>query len=355
MAQRIVDGAIGAGKSYYVIHHIITNYFRWDDVSDTFVPKDDELVIFTNIDGCKLGNDLNQAVIDAGGLNPFFTVDYQKSFLAGKRCIYVIDEAQGPNYFHRKYYDVQVFYLFQYSRHLGIDFYLITQDVKSLAKEISILPEYVVHAVSRTNSMRGVFKYKFLTGTECFKTKTLKPEKRIFAYYKSMDQAETEKITSAPLRYMMICAILLVCAVVALKTFVYFLVPRQATASIKSKPIQPVKAPVQNPLFQAPPVGWAPSQPKSMLPPAPKLVISTDHKPIHSVKVANDFKHSYEKDAQIKESLPMITGIAGAGETVLVTIQDRGVIELFGYKFNDGAICRDDKCYRIGDLLPHKI
>lgn len=350
MAVRIVDGNIGSGKSYYVLNHIISNYYKWDDVADTFVPKDDELVIYTNIDGNKLGKDLNQVIADAGGLNPFFTVDYQKAFLQGKRVIYVIDEAQGPNYFHRKYYDVQVFYLFQFSRHLGIDFYLITQDVKSLAKEISILPEYLVHSVSRTNRLRGVFKYKFLTGSECFKTKTLKPEKRVFAYYKSMDQQETEKITSAPFRYMVIAGLLLVAVIMAFKTFVYFLVPRHATVSIKPKPVQvlPTRP-------QVPPVGWLPSQPKLMSGAVLLPIKSTSNKMSDSTRVMHDFKH-HKKVEDVKESSqPIITGLAGSGETVLVTIQDRGVIELSGYIFNDGAICRDDKCYRIGDSLPQHI
>ncbi len=51
----------------------------------------------------KLGDDLDKFIVDAGGLSSFLNNKYQETFCMNSNVIYIIDEAQGGNYFHRKF------------------------------------------------------------------------------------------------------------------------------------------------------------------------------------------------------------------------------------------------------------
>jgi zona occludens toxin (predicted ATPase) len=126
--------------------------------------------------------------------------------------VYIIDEAQSGNYFHRKFYDVNVFLFFQMHRHLGCDIYLITQDARCLARELQQLAEYVIKAVRRSNSIGKSFTYKFYSGDECFKTKRIKQDQKVFGMYRSMIIGEGEKIKSIPFKHILIFVGLVVCA-----------------------------------------------------------------------------------------------------------------------------------------------
>ncbi len=126
--------------------------------------------------------------------------------------IHNIDEVQSGNYFHRKFYDVSVFLFFQMHCHLGCDIYLITQDVRCLARELQQLAEYVIKAVRRSNSIGKSFTYKFYSGDECFKTKRIKQDQKVFGMYRSMIIGEGEKIRSIPFKHILIFVGLVVCA-----------------------------------------------------------------------------------------------------------------------------------------------
>ena len=97
-------------------------------------------------------------------------------------------------------------------RHLGCDIYLITQDVRCLARELQQLAEYVIKAVRRSNSIGKSFTYKFYSGDECFKTKRIKQDQKVFGMYRSMIIGEGEKIKSIPLKHILIFVGLVVCA-----------------------------------------------------------------------------------------------------------------------------------------------
>lgn len=118
MAIRIIEGKIGSGKTYYAVNHVFREYFRWCDNSDSWVQKntDVELRIYTNIKNMKLGFDLDIAIEEAGGLIRFFHPDYQTRFCQGSNVIYIIDEAQGSKYFHRRFCNTEVFEFFQMCR-----------------------------------------------------------------------------------------------------------------------------------------------------------------------------------------------------------------------------------------------
>ena len=215
MAIRIIEGKIGSGKSYFAVNHIVKNYYTWHTEALSWVSKDFDgrtVEIYSNLEGFTLGHDLTEAIKEAGGLARFFNVDYQKQFVGRRKIIYVIDEAQGPQFFHRKFYNPDVFFFFQYHRHLGIDIYLLTQDIWSLTRELRELPEFVVRVVPRVKSLMGEFKYQFMLGDEVYKTVSLRPSKNIFALYKSQVQNEVEKVGSATRRFAYIFVLLVVSA-----------------------------------------------------------------------------------------------------------------------------------------------
>jgi hypothetical protein len=214
MAIRLIQGKIGSGKTYYAVNHVLKSYYTWSDELDSWVPKekDVDVRIYTNIKNMKLGEDLDKFIADAGGLSTFFDNKYQETFCMNSNVIYIIDEAQSGNYFHRKFYDVNVFLFFQMHRHLGCDIYLITQDVRCLARELQQLAEYVIKAVRRSNSIGKSFTYKFYSGDECFKTKRIKQDQKVFGMYRSMIIGEGEKIKSIPFKHILIFVGLVVCA-----------------------------------------------------------------------------------------------------------------------------------------------
>jgi hypothetical protein len=214
MAIRLIQGKIGSGKTYYAVNHVLKSYYTWSDELDSWVPKekDVDVRVYTNIKNMKLGDDLDKFIADAGGLSTFFDNKYQETFCMNSNVIYIIDEAQAGNYFHRKFYDVNVFLFFQMHRHLGCDIYLITQDVRCLARELQQLAEYVIKAVRRSNSIGKSFTYKFYSGDECFKTKRIKQDQKVFGMYRSMIVGEGEKIRSIPFKHILIFVGLVVCA-----------------------------------------------------------------------------------------------------------------------------------------------
>jgi hypothetical protein len=214
MAIRLIQGKIGSGKTYYAVNHVLRSYYTWSDELDSWISKekDVDVRVYTNIKNMKLGEDLDKFIADAGGLSSFFDNKYQETFCMNSNVIYIIDEAQSGNYFHRKYYDVNVFLFFQMHRHLGCDIYLITQDVRCLARELQQLAEYVIKAVRRSNSIGKSFTYKFYSGDECFKTKRIKQDQKVFGMYRSMIIGEGEKIRSIPFKHILIFVALVVCA-----------------------------------------------------------------------------------------------------------------------------------------------
>ena len=234
MAIRVLEGTVGSGKTYYAVKHLIDRYFHWDDVKDEYVQSDDTVVVVTNLDGFKFGLELDKEIENAGGSRQFFCVEYQKKFLDGKRGVFIIDEAQ--RLFDRKFYDMQTFYFFQFHRHLGIDMYLLTQDISTLVKELQNLAEYKIRAVRRSHRLGKGFRYQWISGNgfneEVYKTKIMKPEGRIFTLYKSFDNTEVEKVKSVPARYFVYTVVL---CLVAWGLFRYVVMPRFSSGNRMTK------------------------------------------------------------------------------------------------------------------------
>ena len=115
-----------------------------------------------------------------------------------KKIIIAIDECQ--RYFHRRFFDREVFFSFEYHGHFGIDIYLISHNSAKLAPDIVNLLEYEIRAVPRTYSIGG-FNYLEKQGYEVFGRKYLRKKKQIFNLYRSQFAAESEKIKHPMTKY----------------------------------------------------------------------------------------------------------------------------------------------------------
>lgn len=216
MALYGVGGKPGSGKSFWVVHHMVTKYFSWDKIHGEWVRKF-PVEICSNIDDLRLDHFVLDEMIEKSGkdgkggtVETFFTVDYQRSLLKRfPRILYLIDEA--GKYFPKSFKGADVLYFFQYHRHLGIDIYLISSALEDVSPGLLRLMEFRLLAKERSRRVLNEFRYeKYIGGIRAGST-VLKGEARIFHLYKSMLSDETEKIPSVTRRY----AVYVLCFVAA--------------------------------------------------------------------------------------------------------------------------------------------
>lgn len=204
----IVDGRIGAGKTYYVVAWVLERYYEYSPKFFEYMPKKDNPVIFTNIRNLKLSGvkDIDRLIKDAGSLESFLSFDENGNlnYPDLKNSVIIIDEAQSPAWFPRKFYNPKIMYFFQIHRHYGIEIFLCTQDVKSLCPELRELPEYHVRA-ARQSLQLGGFRYQKFYDNEGGERSSLRRDKRIFEVYSSVEKkAEVKRPKSVIVRYALI-------------------------------------------------------------------------------------------------------------------------------------------------------
>lgn len=198
----VVTGKLGSGKTYFAVNYLIKKFYTYEEDIFQYVPKG-ELHIVTNIDSLSLPHIDLQALVDDNGLRSVFCDSYVKSLGKGN-VVFIIDEAQGPRYFHKKFYDADVFLFFQRSRHIGVDVILLTQDTYNLCGAIRTLCEYEVAAIQRTSRAKNVFMYKYRIGDDVFKRSALKFSMRVAELYSSFSQAEKVRIMQPWKKYMIV-------------------------------------------------------------------------------------------------------------------------------------------------------
>jgi hypothetical protein len=216
MAVRIITGVPGSGKTNYAVQHLLNSYFQWDEGTDGWKLTEENLLIISNIDGFPYSISLQDEFDKCGGMENFFKYEYQAMIFPEKKVVYLIDEAQHLFPFTCR--NVEMFLYFQKHRHLGHDVYLITQDADLLAKGLRALAEYHIEAQRRSYSLAGEFRYRFVDPItkDVWKTKVLKRDRRVFAFYRSMETTETEKLKSVPIRQIGICVALFAFLAVAM-------------------------------------------------------------------------------------------------------------------------------------------
>lgn len=238
----IIEGQIGSGKTYWIVCWILERFFTWSARFFEYMPKGAEDVkIFSNVRGLKLGKviDLQRAIADKGGLEGFFSVDPDTHELLNKdlqNAVIIIDEAQGPSFFPRKFYNPKVTFFFQVHRHYGIEIFLATQDVKTLCPELRELAEFHIHATRASLRVGPYLRYKKMVGDDCVGRSQLKLEDRIFALYNSQEKgAKIQKPKTVLMKYAYIGVISLLVILLAFWNLKRYFTPSKATAGVASE------------------------------------------------------------------------------------------------------------------------
>lgn len=243
MALRIVDGQPGSGKTYYIVKHLADNYFEKQKDGRYELVKPCTLIC--NIDEFTPEHfKLSDCIMDAGGVNEFFSNEYQEEFRRrfDSPIVYIIDEAQRLFRKSDRTLPSDLFFYFEYHRHYGQDIYMATQNIKKLHPDISVLTEYLITAAPRSRSVLGNFKYNWISDGLKINTESFRPDPGVFALYKSMDSKESEKVGSPMARRSLLFAgvffaIFLVSGYYTARHFHMFGTPDPKTVSSSSPPI----------------------------------------------------------------------------------------------------------------------
>lgn len=244
---RLVGGLPGSGKSYFAAN-FISKFGEYDNLYKTFVIKKD-IKIFTNLDDLQIQHEsLEQCISKYGGAEKFFTIDNftkVRDIWPKAHILIIIDEAQrmiDDDLLKNK----DVAFFFQYHRHLGIDIFLLTNDIASCSKKVVQLCEFVIEAQPRSKGLPGVFRYKFLDtkGTFLY-SQSVRLKQEVFSIYKSFTTDETEKPKNVVLHWIVTGLVVLTLSVVSFKLFVNKIMHHKSgVASASTLPVKPVQ-PVQ--------------------------------------------------------------------------------------------------------------
>lgn len=251
MAQYIITGILGAGKTYLALDMMVNKWFTWSEATKEYIARK-EITIISNIDGLKLPHVPLDDIMEKFALAEFNRQkkgivlkkgqeldDIKRQFLKDKvryffnekaqnvikkkfgQVVYVIDECQRylGKQLDREKWAREVFDFFEYQRHYGFDVYLISQNTSQISRGIYVLTELVTKALSRTLSIGGEFKYNQYTceGSKLNAAPLVKmPKQSIFALYKSMSAPESEKIRRPLARILVGCSVALILGGVAI-------------------------------------------------------------------------------------------------------------------------------------------
>lgn len=358
----LFEGTPGSGKSYDAVRKILDNLKSGRTVYTNVEGLDgdeqrEHIKLYTNLDDYEFKTKLI-----------FLSNDQVKNFwdIAKPGSLIVIDEVQ--KYFNNRDWQTASNRAFcnwtSTHRHHGYELLLITQNAERIDAAARSLIEWT-YRYRKLNMFGSLVKnrYRVDAYSDCeakgkpLNVKTKSYDKRVFACYSSYVTKDTKElgimthvnVLKAPV-FFAIPVVLLVFVILVSKSSLASGDLFGAKAVInKSKALQAssVKQPQAQPVIV--------NNPTAVSMTASSIVFAAPKPHVRPMEKVAAVKVPQKDDLKTPGNSNVIIGIAGAGETVLVTIQDRGVVELSGYKFNDGAICRDDKCYRIGDSLPQQI
>ena len=246
-----ITGIPGSGKSYFVVHLTATKYFKWNEINLEWEQKDKKrpVTIFSNIAGLKLPHiSLDDYFQDKQiTYEQFFTVPYiEKVIEKYGRVLILIDEAQ--KFFPSDYRNADVLFFFQYHRHLGVDIILTFQTWFSITRKITDLMEFEILAVRRSFSLVGELRYHYYFGNERHGGMKLHPDYKIFALYKSFEQAPNEKPPQPVKKLILLILVAILVFFLGWKYFLgMFAAPKTTTASTISSQVRPVStSPLKN-------------------------------------------------------------------------------------------------------------
>jgi zona occludens toxin (predicted ATPase) len=242
MAIVFITGSAGAGKSYYAVKRIVEN-----------LKKDTNLVV-SNIDGLDraklsfyLGKEVNNLWTldeflatalsfcnmhyDGNYRNAFLTilnVDYWKRFILPKlfgelgyrKVIFYLDEFQSIIDEDTELTQLQKFF-FDYHRHLGLDFYIITRSIQRMNKAIRNLVEIELRLVSLCIfGISNMAVLKTIIGGVPVKKSIVKYDPKIFALYRSAFVEHMKGVKGKPPVMLFVALAVALFAIVQLGSYV---------------------------------------------------------------------------------------------------------------------------------------
>ena len=285
---RIVQGNPGSGKSYYAANYIAEKCCTYDPLykSFTLLPN---TVIITNIVDLRVSHLNFDDLITKYTIEKFLTVANFEILIEKYRAqhvVLIIDEAQ--KYLDSKFYDKDVFYFFQYHRHLGLDIFLLTQSVTTVCRQLIPLCEFIVEACPRSKGLAGTMRYKFKDTKGMFMySKAIRKKQETFDMYSSFTTEEAEKPKNVLTHWILVLSVVLVVVVVGFKGFFYSYSHKSATTRVINPSGTVLNKPVQA-VLSSPRVSAAVLKP-TVLPAAPprsspRPVPNVDKRPILSKK-----------------------------------------------------------------------
>ena len=202
MAIFICEGKPGSGKSYFAVKYIADYCTIYDEFYEKHILKDGYLIV-TNIKDLKIEHKNFDFWWKKLGKKVLTVSFWEEIIKKGgyKKVILIIDEAQKYLYGLK---DKEVFFLFQYHRHLGMDIFLLTQTVKALPKEIVELTEFIYKALPQSRSTPFFFTYHLIDPTtkEKLGTKRIKKDNRVFRLYTSQELGDLNKPPNMLIKYL---------------------------------------------------------------------------------------------------------------------------------------------------------
>lgn len=321
---RIIQGVPGSGKSYYMVNYLC-KFVKYDAFYCEHILNDNVLVI-SNIDSLRIKHmDLDE-LIKKYGFETFFSVaNFEKirEVYRVKNIVLIIDEAQ--NYFDRKYYNQDVFYFFQYHRHLGVDVILGTQAANLLANALIPLCEHIVEAVPRSKSIVGNFTYHFKDKNNRFMySKVLRKNQLIFDAYKSFEADEISKPKNVILHWLVVGAVLVVAGGLCFKIALAVVKSKSTSKKsvVRSSPVVlPSSSSPVVPVSSSPPVSTPIVNNPSNLP--KKSVFS----PLSSSGSALSSPFSVTDIVKNQSQLPRVTGSIKSGNVYRVLLSTGMVVQ----------------------------
>ncbi len=268
MAIVFITGSPGAGKSYYAVKRIVED-----------LKKDTNLVV-SNIDGLDrvklsfyLGKEVNNlwtldeflATVlsfcnfhyDGNYRNAFLTilnVDYWKRFILPKlfgelgyrKVIFYLDEFQSIIDEDTELTQLQKFF-FDYHRHLGLDFYIITQSIQRMNKAIRNLVEVELRLVSlRIFGISNMAVLKTIIGGVPVKKTVIKYDPKIFALYRSALVEHMKGVKGKPPVMLFVAIAVALFAIVQLGSYVKAhggIIPKPNVSQDQEKEVKNEKRP----------------------------------------------------------------------------------------------------------------
>ena len=204
----IITGVPGSGKSYWAVHYIYSKYCSHNEFnSDSSL----DVKIITNVDELKIHHDSFDKLLQEHPIDKIISNEaFKKLKEKYKRVIFLIDEAQ--RYITTDNYSAMQF-AFEYHRHYGIEFILLTQDKALLPYKLLKLAEYLVVAQPRSRSVDlplvGSFRYKYYDNSQRVElsSQNLKKNQKIFDMYQSFEFDETQKPKNMVNRYALVMGV----------------------------------------------------------------------------------------------------------------------------------------------------